>query len=198
MSDTRAEMRRPIELAFSYTEDEYLSASRLFSTRKRDPKFERILGGVFVAVLALIFVLAGDPYFGGFMVAFMLASLAVGYLARRLRPRNALRRDPKFREPFRVSLAEEGIRISSTDSEAVYGWQYFPKLVETPAFLFFVYADEMYFLVPKRGLLDPRQEPALGELLRRKFAGRVETYGLPEAPGPEREYVPPPEPPDWR
>lgn len=189
-----------IELNFTYTEDEYLSAARAFFWRGRDPKFERALMGVFFAVLVLIFVLAGDPYAGGVMVTSMLAVLAVGYYTYRVQPRRAARLDPKFRGPFRVSFTEEGIRVGATDFEASYDWAYFPRLLETPEFFFFVYTEELYFLVPKRALSDRRQESALGELLRRKFGARMETHGLPAAESREieREYVPPREPPDWR
>ena len=189
-----------IEVTFTYTEEEYLSAERAFLWGRRDPKFERVLMGGFFAVLVVIFALAGDPYLGGMMVTFMLAVLAVGYFVYRIQPRNAVRRDPKFREPFRVSFAEEGIHIASTEFEVRYDWAYFPKFLETPEFFFFLYTEEMYFLVPKRALRDRRREPALGELLRRKFGARMETRGLPEARASEteREYVPPSEPPDWR
>lgn len=190
----------PIEFTFSYTEEEYVSAARAFLWRRRDPKFERTLMAVFGAVLVLIFVLAGDPYLGGFMLTFMLAVLAVGYFAYRLQPRMALRREPKSRGPFRVRFAEEGIRIDSKEFDTKYNWGYFPKLLETAEFFFFAYTDELYFPVPKRALRDRGEEAALRELLRRKFGERMETHGLPAAGSPEieHEYVPPPEPPDWR
>lgn len=195
-----AGVQGPIEFTFTYTEDEYLSAARAFLWRSRDPKFERILMGVFFAVLVVIFALAGNPYLGGMMVTFMLAMLAVGYFVYRIQPRSAVRRDPKLRQPLRVSFAEEGIHIASKEFEVRYDWAYFPNLLETPEFFFFLYTEELYFLVPKRALRDRGQESVLRELLRRKFGARMQTRGLPEAQASEieREYVPPPEPPDWR
>jgi len=51
--------------------------------------------------------------------------------------------------------------------------------------------------IEKRALPDRRrQEPALRDLLRRKYGERMETHGATEARSPE--YLPPPEPPDWR
>lgn len=193
--------RGPIELTFTYTEDEYLSAARLFPSGGRDPGFERALRVAFVALTGLVLALAGDPYLGGILAAFLLAGLAAGHYAGSVRPRRAFRRDPKFRDPYAVSFAEEGVGLRSKDFEARFRWDYYSKVVETPDFFFFVYAEEMYFLVPKRALRRDRgDDVALGELLRRKFGARMEARGLPEAEarGAERGYVPPPEPPDWR
>jgi hypothetical protein len=188
----------PVEVTFAYTEDEYISAARLFSTRRRHPGFERALALGFAAAVALLLALAGDPFVACVVVGSLLLSAAAGYYGERVRPRRAFRRDPKFRDPYSVRFAEEGIGVRSKDFEARFDWDYYPKVVETPDFLYFVYADEMFFLVPKRALRERGQEAALGEMLRRKLGAKVERHGLPEARAREAEYVPPREPPDWR
>jgi hypothetical protein len=190
----------PIEIDISYTEEEYVSAARLFPyTRRRDLKFERGLMLVFLWALVLIFWLAGDPYLGGIMATLIIPSLAYRYYAERVRPRKSFRGDPKFRDTYAVTFAEEGIGVRTNDLAARFGWDYYQEVVETPDFFFFVYAEEFFFLVPKRALR-PGQEATLGELLRRKLGAKMKTHGLPEAEARavEREYVPPPEPPDWR
>ena len=192
----------PIEISFAYTEDEYLSAARLFPyAGKRDARFERgLMLGLFAAMLS-IFALVGDPYLWGIVAAIVIPAVSLGYLNGRARVRRAFRRDPKLRDPYAVRFTEGGIGIRSTDFEVRYDWGYYSKVVETSEFLFFIYGEELYFFVPKRALRRERgEEAALRELLRRKFGEKMQTYGLPEAQAHavEREYVPPREPPDWR
>ncbi|HEX8338472.1 MAG TPA: hypothetical protein VF621_17265 [Pyrinomonadaceae bacterium] len=56
--------------------------------------------------------------------------------------------------------------------------------IEITLFLFFIYTDDLYFLLPKRALRGRGEEVALLGLLRRKYGERIETSGLPEAEAP--------------
>jgi hypothetical protein len=191
--------RGAVELSFRYTEEEYASAAADFYARASDAKFTFHLGvGVFAAALVLAW-LAGDPYFGGSVLLGGLVVLA-GWLYRRSALRRHFRRNPKFRDEYRMTFSDEGILFRSKGVESRLDWDFYSDVRETPEFYFLVYGEDMFSLIPKRAFRGRRQESEFRGLLRRK---------LDHAPGgpprlesgsrePEDEYVPPAEPPDWR
>lgn len=196
MSNAGAETIRAVELAFTYTEDEYTEAARAFYARASDPKFAFYLGvGVVLAGLLLSWV-AGDPYFGGAMLFAVLIVLA-RWLYGRWAMRSLFRRNPKFRDEYRLTFSDEGIIFRSKSVESRLGWEFYTGLWETPDFYYLIYGEDMFSLIPKRAFRTPLREAAFRELLRRKLEPKT------GAPPPELksradEYVPPAEPPDWR
>jgi hypothetical protein len=191
---------RELRLSFTYTEDEYTSAVRFFFTRDSDPRFRAYLGLGFFACALLIAWLAGNIYVAA---AVLLPGLVViarywhGYWAL---PRSYFRGNPKFRDPYELTFSDDGLLFRSKGVESRLAWDFYTKVLETPEHFFLVYGKQMFSLLPKRVLRERGEEAALRELLRRKFGARMETHGLPAAGAREvgREYVPPPEPPDWR
>ena len=189
-----------LRISFTYTEDEYISAARFYFGRGRDLKFLLYLWLGFFACALLVAWLAFSAYV---LAAVLLPGLLLaarywyGFSAQ---PRSHFRNNPKFREPYELTLSDEGLLFRSAGVESRLAWDFYTSVLETPEHFFLVYGKDMYSLLPKRALRDRRQESALRELLRRKFGAKVETSGLPEAGGRalEREYEPPVEPPDWR
>lgn len=192
-----AAARGPVELSFVYDEGEYLAAWRAFRESRPRAKFERALRVGFTAALIAVLALAADLYLAGMMAVFALFAAALNYYVERVRPRRELRRDPRFRDPYRVTFAEQGIHLVSKGYDAWLGWDFYEKALETSDFFFLVYGDGLFLLLPKRAFGGPRQEAALREMLRRKLGGKVEAHGLP-APESGGGYVPPDGPPDWR
>ena len=197
MSNAGAETRGPVELSFTYTEDEYTSAARAFYARGTDPNFQFYLGLGVVAAALLLAWLAGDPYMGGSVV---FAGLVV--LAWRLYWRSALRRhfrrNPKFREAYRLTFTDEGLYFRAGEMESRLGWGFYTGVWETADFYYLVYGKDMFSLVPKRAFRGRRQEAAFRELLRSKLAHGAGGLTSPRSREAEPEYVPPAEPPDWR
>lgn len=193
--ETRGE---PLRLSFTYTEDEYTSAARLFFTRGAEPGFRLYLMLGFLACALLVASLAADFYVMGAVVLPVLLVLLRYWYVYSVLPRSYFRSNPKFREPYELTLSDEGVLFRSKGVESRLAWDFYTKVLETPEHFFLVYGKDMFSLLPKRAARG--QEPALRELLRRKFGARMETRGLPEAGArdAEREYVPPREPPDWR
>lgn len=198
MSETGAEMRGPVELAFKYTEDEYVEAARLFFSRAYDAKFRLYLGLAVLAGGLFIAWLAGDVYVGGATLFAGLLVLAHRLYVNSVLPRMYFRRNPKFFDPYHLTFSEDGIVFRSKGVESKLGWEFYTGVWETDEFYFLVYGKDLFSLVPKRVFRSPRQEAAFRELLRRKLdAAAGEPRSL--EPGSRAdEYVPPLEPPDWR
>ena len=192
-----AEGRGPVRLAFTYTEDEYIEAARYFFTGGDEAKFRLYVALGFIACALFFAWLAGGPYIWAVVSLGALLAVGAGWYTRSLLPRMHFRRNPKFREPYDLTFAEEGILFRSLGMETRLEWGFYSKAIETPDFFFLVYGKDMFSLVPKRAFRDRREESGLREMMRRKLAGGVEARGLP-AGGAPAEYVPPGEPPDWR
>jgi len=190
----------PLELSFTYTEDEYVSAARFFFTRGVELKFRLYLSLGFFACALLIGWLAFDVYVTAMVLIPGLLVLARYWYVYSAQPRSYFRSNPKFRDPYELTFSDEGVLFRSKGVESRLAWDFYTSVLETPEHFFLVYGKDMFSLLPKRVFRDRRQESALRELLRRKFGAKMQTHGLPEAHAQavEREYVPPPEPPDWR
>jgi hypothetical protein len=122
MSDTFAETRGPVEFAFTYTEDEYVEAARLFFSRSYDAKFHLYLSAVVLAGALLVGWLAGDVYVLGAVLFAGGLVLAHRYYVNSVLPRMYFRRNPKFRDPYALTFSEDGIVFRAKGVESKFGW----------------------------------------------------------------------------
>lgn len=199
MTDAFAETPETVELAFTYTEDEYIEAARLFFSRAYDPKFQLYLGLAVMAGALLIGWLSGDVYVTGSVLVAGVFVLARRWYVDSVLPRSYFRNNPKFRDPYRLTFSDDGVVFRSKGVESKIGWDFYTGVWETTDFYFLVYGKDLFSLIPKRVLRGPRQEAAFRELLRRKLEfGAASLPAAAESDAPEGAYVPPPEPPDWR
>jgi hypothetical protein len=191
-------MQGAVELSFSFTEDEYVKASRTFYAGRYDAVFSLYLSvGVFMAGLLLAW-LAADPYFGGSILVLGLV-LLIRRFQWRWTLRRQFRRNPKFSDEYRLTFSDEGIRYRSKAVDSKIGWDFYSGVWETRDFYFLVYGKDLFSLLPKRAFRGPHHEAAFRELLRRKLKAQDAPGTLQSgAPEPAAEYVPPSEPPDWR
>jgi YcxB-like protein len=199
MSNKGAETQGAVELSFTYTEDEYIAAARLFYSRGYDSKFHLHLGLGLLACALLFAWLGGDVYIAGLALLAGCLLIAWRHYVNSTLPRMHFRRNPKFRQPYELSFADDGILFRSTDMESRVAWDFYTSVWETKDFYFLVYGKDMFSLVPKRVFRGPRQEAAFRELLGRKLDfGAARLPAAADSQAPERAYVPPAEPPDWR
>ena len=198
MSDAFAETKGPVELAFSYTEDEYVEAARLFFSRGYDAKFHTYLGLAVLAGGLLVGWLAGDVYVAGLVLFVGLLLLARRLYVNSALPRMYFRRNPKFLDAYRLTFSDEGVAFRSKGVESKIGWEFYTGVWETPDFYFLVYGKDLFSLVPKRVFRGPRQEAAFRELLRRHLKPAAGAAGELGPGARAEEYAPPAEPPDWR
>ena len=192
-----AEGQGTVELAFTYTEEEYTSAARDFYARSPHATFNFLIGVGVLAASVLFAALAADPYLGGLLFMIGFVGVAWRYYALYALPRAQFRRNPKFSDPYHLTFSEEGVVFRSNGIESRAEWGYYSGVRETPDCYFLVYGQDMFSLVPKRAFSGRRQEAAFRELLRRKLAPAQGRLSRPEL-DPVGEYVPPAEPPDWR
>lgn len=198
MTETGAETRETVELGFTYTEDEYIEAARLFYARAYDHKFQRYIGLAVFAGGLLIAWLAGDVACSGLLIFVGLLLLARHLYVDRMLPRSYFRNNPKFLDPYQLTFSDEGMVFRSKGVESKIGWDFYTGVWETTDFYFLVYGKDLFSLIPKRVFRGRRQEAAFRELLRRRLKsapGGSKSLGPGEAAA---EYVPPAEPPDWR
>ena len=198
MSNAFAETPETVELAFTYTEDEYIEAARLFFSRAYDEKFQLYLGLAVLAGGLLIGWLAGDVYVTATVLVVGLLVLARRWYVDTMLPRSYFRNNPKFLDPYQLTFSDEGMVFRSKGVESKIGWDFYTGVWETGDFYFLVYGKDLFSLIPKRVFRGPRQEAAFRELLRRRLE-RVPGGARSLEPGEATDkYVPPPEPPDWR
>lgn len=197
MSNVFAETPAKIELAFTYTEEEYTEAARLFFSRAYDEKFQLCLGLGVLAGGLFIGWLAGDVYVTATVLFVGLLVLARRWYVNTRLPRSYFRNNPKFLDPYQLTFSDDGLVFRSKDVESRIGWDFYTGVWETKDFYFLVYGKDLFSLIPKRVFRGPRQEAAFRELLRRRLEPAA---GVPllESASHADAYVPPAEPPDWR
>jgi len=194
------EMTEPINLTFTYTEDEYTSAARFFYARTIHTKFNFFFG-----ILALLssfvgVLLTGDSIIWFFLMFTGFILLVFSYLAHFVTPRQHYRRNPKFREQYNLQFSEDGILYQSKGIESRLEWSLYSTVWETSGFYFLVYGKDMFTLIPKRVFNSSKQETSFRDMLKRKIDPNFKTYNLSEqrVKELESEYVPPQSTPDWR
>lgn len=198
MSNTGAETIGPVELAFTYTEDEYVEAARLFFSRAYDTNFQFYLGLAVLAGGLFIGWLAGDVFITASVLIVGFLVLVRRWYVNSTLPRSYFRRNPKFLDPYQLTFTEEGLFFRSKGTESRISWDFYTGVWETTDFYFLVYGKDLFSLIPKRAFRGPRQEAAFRELLRRNLAPAAGESRSLELESRADEYVPPVEPPDWR
>jgi len=194
---SNAGMRGPVELSFSLTEEEYVSAAQSFYARSPYAMFHFYLVAAVLAGSVLFATLAGEPYLGGLLFAIGFVGVAWRFYTLYTLPRAQFRRNPKLGETFHLTFSEEGIHSRTKGGETRLEWGYYSEVRETPDGYFLVYGEDMFSLLPKRVFGGPWQEEAFRELLRRKLGLGAGAQPL-ELKSRADAYVPPVEPPDWR
>jgi hypothetical protein len=190
-----------ISLRFRYTEEEYIAATRFYLTRSTNFLIRIVLSSIFLAVGIFFLLLAtlesGIPFlltFAG-VLSFLVWSLFF-YIA----PRQRFRSDPKFRDEYFLQFSDDGIQFKTAQIDALIQWSLYTKVLENDRFYVLIYGKNMISVIPRRAFASAQQEAAFDELLKRKLPACFDSKHLsahkPDVP--ERTYVPPTEPPDWR
>ena len=191
--------RRPVGISFTYTEDEYVRAARIFYERTYRTRLNMWLGAALALLGAAGIVLAGDfalLTLGCFVMGAVLLSL--GYVGRHVTPRRIYRANPKFRDRYELEFSDRGIHFRSKGADTRLEWDFYSKVWETEEFYLLVYGKDMFSVIPKRAFGDASQEESFRALLRAKLGAPTAPGELKEATDAEAEYVPPAQPPDWR
>ncbi len=193
------EGRGPVSISFTYTEDEYVRAARLFYARAYRTRFNLWFGALLALLGAAGLVLEGEVAVLSTVCLLMGAVLlSFGYVGHYVTPRRVYEANPKFRELYELDFTEEGIRFRSKGADTRLEWGFYSKVWETEEFYLLVYGKDMFSVIPKRAFREPLQEESFRALLRAKLGAPTKPGELKEARPAEAEYRPPAQPPDWR
>ena len=186
-----------VELCYSLTEQEYLSAVRFYLMRSKRLMVRVIvwlvlvLAGLFLLNVVIDFIL--PIWFILALVVLIGVAFFHGYLVDL--PRRYFRSDPKFRQEYNLTFTDAGIEFKTQDINSSIAWSLYTRVVENENFYILVYGENIPSLsiLPKRAFRDSNEENDFRQMLRRHID---QDFKLGDG---EREYVPASsQPPDWR
>lgn len=166
-----------IQLQFTYTEAEYLAASRLLFLRSGETLWRLaifsllIVGGLFILWL----LVDGFPFWGVVAIV-VLMEFAIIYGALVQLPRRYFRGDLKFREPYSFRFSERGVEAKTTQIDSQMAWSLYTQLIEGADVFLLIYGREirMMTVIPKRAFQDLAAMDRFRELAKRNIhAGNI-------------------------
>jgi YcxB-like protein len=188
-------------IEFTYTEADYLAASRLFFFRSPEVLIRLIVSFILLLIGAvLITALVSDFPVGAAIALTLLVEAALLYNVLVRAPQQFFRGDGKFRDKYEMTFSDEGLSIKTRQIDSKLAWSLYTKVLEAPNFYLLVYGKEirMMTMVPKRAFRSQLQENAFRELVARHIATRTTLDKGGKSSQIETEYQPPSSPPDWR
>ena len=194
------EAQGAMHVSFTYTEEEYMRAVRVFYARAYHTRFNFLLGAL-VTLLGLLMLASGvDALFTTVCLAIGLMFTALNLYVHFVTPRLHYKANPKLRERYELDFSDEGILYRSKGAETRLEWGFYSKVWETGEFYLLGYGKDMFSVIPKRAFPDDAQEEAFREMLGRRLGPFERPRELPSARArePEPDYEPPDSPPDWR
>ena len=197
----KAQLMETISLRFTYTEEEFVSATRLYMMRSTD--FFLRLAIFTLYVLACIGLIAWLELSSTILQLFVVAlclPFILGFLFLFVVPRTRFRSDPKYKDEYALQFSDDGIHFKTAQVDALLQWSLYTKVLENERFYILVYGKHMISVIPKRAFQNSNQEAAFNQLLGRKIPAHLESKLFKGRKQVELEnsYVPPAEPPDWR
>jgi len=186
-----------VELRYSLTESEYLSAVRHYFVRGTGLLARLIVFyGLICAGMLLLNVLL-DFAFPLWAVLALLVLIGIAVFRAYLvdLPRRYFRSDPKFRSEYYLTFSDAGIKFKTQDVDSSIAWTLYTSVVESKDFYYLVYGKALPSLtiLPKRAFRDRKEESAFRQMLHRHVD---QTLKLGEG---ESDYFPvSSQPPDWR
>jgi hypothetical protein len=96
-----------------------------------------------------------------FWVGFITAFIPLGWLRYRWNPR--------FRDPYTVTIDEEQIRIKTPMSDLHLSWSYYQRAIEGRQTFLLVAERNFVSMIPKRVFRDEEEVAAFKEFLARKI-----------------------------
>ena len=196
-------MEEIISLRFKYTEEEYVAATRLYMIRSADFITRLTVCGIYATAVIFLFNWLGLSVDTEVLILLIFVAclpFLITFLHLFVLPRQRFRSDPKFKDEYFLQFSEDGIQFKTAQIDALIQWSLYTKVLENDRFYLLIYGKNMISVIPKRAFSSAAQEAAFDALLRTKLLTRPEDKRLSasKTTEPERTYVPPTEPPDWR
>lgn len=162
-------MHKPIEVVFEYTEAEFASAMRLYLARKLKPKQAIATSAALLLVSSVMLALGQNATLSAVVVAIAVAMLAIQALALLYWPRRIFRREPSFRERFRLRFSDDGIRFVSEEGNLTFAWDTYEDVLESDHVYVLVSTETMFTAIPRTSFADVNDEMDFIELAREQL-----------------------------
>ena len=186
-----------VQLRFSHTEKEYLSAVRFFMFHSTETLARIVICYVLMSVGLLLLNVLLDFLLPLWLIVPMIVGTGVAWFYTYLvdLPRRYFRSDPKFRAEYDLTFTDAGIQFKTQDINSSIAWSLYTRVIENDRFYIMIYGKNIPSLsiIPKRAFPTSKEEITFRQMLRRHV-----DQSLKLSDG-EREYVPVSfQPPDWR
>lgn len=189
-----------INLHFSYNEDDYIPALRMYLMRK--PKFIAFFTFFYLLLISLLGLLfGGGAYFDTtwFVICSIVALLALLGLFLYALPRQRFWHSYKAVDEYWAHITEDGIIYGTEQGNGALPWRRCTKLLEGERFYLFERGRGEIMVIPKQAFKNKEEEHAFRAMLKRKLTPALSSKLLKEKDlKPEDDYVPPEKAPDWR
>jgi hypothetical protein len=190
-----------INLRFTYTEEEFISATRFYMMRSTDFILRLVIFTLYcIACIGLLAWLELSSVILQLFVVALFIPFVLAFAFLFIVPRARYRSDPKYKDEYALQFSEDGIHFKTTQVDALLQWSLYTKVLENERFYILIYGKHMISVLPKRAFPDSHQFTAFKQLLERKIPAHLESKFVKGRKQAETEnsYVPPAEPPDWR
>lgn len=186
-----------VQLRFSHTEMEYISAVRFYMFHSMETLARLIAFYVLISVGFLLLNVVLDFVLPLWANIALILCIGVAWFHAYLvdLPRRYFRSDPKFRAEYDLTFTDAGIQFKTPDISSSIAWSLYTRVIENDRFYIMIYGKNIPSLsiIPKRAFRDSKEETVFRQMLRRHID---QTLKLDDS---EREYVPASlQPPDWR
>lgn len=190
-------MTDKIELRFSLTEKEYISAVRFYLLRSAEMMARLIVLFVCFSFGLLVLNVLLDFILPLWSVVALIVLVGVAWFHAYLidLPRRYFRNEPKFRDEYSLTFTDAGIEFKTKNISSSISWSLYTGVVENESSYVLIYGKNLPSLsiLPKRAFRDGKEEAAFREMLRRHVDQKFELGDG------GNEYSPvPSQPPDWR
>ena len=162
-------MSEPIEVHFTYTADEYVRALQRHYRSALDVQRD-VMGGLIAVVGGLCLLGFSDMKWLGWAVFSVGAVLLimVAYAAFLL-PKVIYNSQPKLRNEYHLSFADEGIRFLTTGIDARLDWSVYRSWLQDPEFYILYHGRRDLTVIPRRALNFDNADERFADLLRHKI-----------------------------
>lgn len=158
----------PITLEFDNRLSDQLEADRLDYRTTAYWKIDKVVALILLGTGAYTVAGAGLHWW---TLIWLPAAVAEWFNLLSLRPlqvRWFFRRNPKFRETYRLTFSEEGIHFQTASIDSQIAWTHYSRVVEGREVILLIYGTRMYTVIPTRAFADAAQRAAFLDLARRK------------------------------
>ena len=192
---------QPIQLKFTHTEAEYLTATRLLLFGQKVLLARLIAFLALVLFGAMLLALVTEYHVLGALMFALIFDATIAYLAVVDAPRRVFRKDSKFRDEFALTFSEEGIALKTHQIDSKLAWSLYKQVLENKSLYVLVFdapGRMVMTVVPKRVFRDASEELEFRGLVHRKVDQSVSLTND-SISDQSYTYVPSKlEPPDWR